>query len=477
MSTEKEEKLISLFEEWSGNSVVDFTGLAGSGSNRRYYRIIGEKSTAIGVIGEDRRENETFLEFTSHFAKHGLPVPEIYASNPDEGIYIQQDLGDVSLFDLVQKNSGSKLSGGIERLYKQSLDQLIRFQVVAGKDLDYSYCFPRVEFDAQSMQWDLNYFKYYSLKFQDITFHEEKLENDFQTIIQYLTEADANYFMYRDFQTRNILIYQNKPYFIDYQGGRKGPLQYDVASLLFQAKADLPFSFRQQMLDHYLEKLAGYVNVDKKEFTELYYGFVLLRTLQVLGAYGFRGYYEKKPHFMESLEFAVKNVEWLLENIEFKFEFHELKRSLIQLTEKFKNRDIKKPGSDLTVEINSFSYLFMGIPDDKTDNGGGFVFDCRVLPNPGRYPEYRPFSGLDKPVIEFLKNEPAVGKFNQSVFDIVCQAIDNYIERGFDHLMISFGCTGGQHRSVYCAEKLYERLTKKYDVNLELNHLMKDRWS
>lgn len=477
MNQENEEKLIRLFEDWSGEKALEISKLTGSGSNRQYYRISDENSTAIGVIGEDDQENETFLEFTSHFAKHGLHVPEIYTSNLDEKIYIQQDLGDISLFDLVQKNSGSKLSGKIEQLYQQSIDELIKFQVVAGKDLDFSWCFPRIEFDEQSMQWDLNYFKYYSLKFQNILFNEEKLEFDFQTVIKYLSQADSNYFMYRDFQTRNILIYNNKPFFIDYQGGRKGPLQYDLASLLFQAKADLPFSFRYQMQDYYLKKLTEYLKVDQKEFIELYYGFVLFRTLQVLGAYGFRGYYEKKPHFMESLVYAVKNIDWLLGNVEFKFEFPELKKSLKQLSEKFKANNIKKSSSKLTVEINSFSYIYMGIPDDKSDHGGGFVFDCRALPNPGRYEEYRPLTGLDQHVIDFLKKEPAVDKFNQSVFDIVCQAIDNYIERNFDHLMINFGCTGGQHRSVYCVEKLNKKLLKKYDINLELNHLMEDRWS
>jgi len=473
----KEDKLIRLFEDWSGSRVIDFIRLAGSGSNRQYYRMSDENSTAIGLIGEDDQENETFLEFTSHFTKHGLYVPEIYTSNLDEKIYIQQDLGAVSLFDLLQKNSGSELSGEIEQLYQQSINELIKFQVEAGEDLDFSYCFPRIEFDEQSMQWDLNYFKYYSLKFQNILFNEEKLETDFQTIIKYLSQAETNYFMYRDFQTRNILIYQNKPYFIDYQGGRKGPLQYDLASLLFQAKADLPFSFRQQMLDYYLEKLTEYLKVDQKEFVELYYGFVLLRTLQVLGAYGFRGYYEKKPHFMESLAYAVKNVDWLLDNIEFKFEFPELKKSLIQLSEKFKANNIKKSSSKLNVEINSFSYIYVGIPRDKSDHGGGFVFDCRALPNPGRHIEYRQLSGLHQPVIDFLTKEPAVDIFSQSVFDIVCQAIDNYIDRNFDHLMINFGCTGGQHRSVYCAEKLYKKLIEKYNIKVELKHLMKDCWS
>ncbi len=477
MDKEKEEKLIHLFEEWSGSQVEELTKLAGSGSNRQYYRISGDNKTAIGVIGEDDQENETFLEFTSHFKKYDLNVPEVFASNLEAKIYIQEDLGDVSLFDLVQKNGGSELTSEIQLLYKQSIHELIKFQVEAGKDLDFSYCFPRIDFDDQSKQWDLNYFKYYSLKFQNVLFHEERLEQDFRMIIQYLSKAEANYFMYRDFQTRNILVHNNKPYFIDYQGGRRGPLQYDLASLLFQAKADLPYSFRQQMLEYYMDQLSEYIEVDRKEFTELYYGFVLLRTLQVLGAYGFRGYYEKKPHFMESLSYAIKNVDWLLANVEFDLEIPELTKSLHLLSENYKTRQGKKTSKKLTIEINSFSFIYMGYPKDKSKHGGGFVFDCRSLPNPGRYDKYRQLSGLDQPVIDFLKKEPAVDSFNQSVSDIVCQAVDNYIDRNFDHLMINFGCTGGQHRSVFCAEKLYDKLKRKYDIKLDLNHLMKDKWS
>lgn len=477
MNREKEEKLIRLFEDWSKKSVVDFTPLARSGSNRQYYRISNDQASAIGVIGEEDQENKTFLEFSAHFKNRGLNVPEIYASDLDEGIYIQQDLGDDSLFELVQKNKGPGLTTEIEQLYKQSVKELIKFQVEAAKDLDFSYCFPRTEFDEQSMQWDLNYFKYYSLKFQNIPFNEEKLEKDFQTIIKYLSRAVSNFFMYRDFQTRNILIFQDKPYFIDYQGGRKGPLQYDLASLLFQAKADLPYDFRKQMLEYYIGALMEYVKVDPKEFVELYYGFVLLRTLQVLGAYGFRGYYERKPHFMESLKYAIKNVDWLLSNIEFQFDVPELKKSLQLLSENFKTIEAKKKNKKLTVEINSFSYIYMGIPEDKSEHGGGFVFDCRSLPNPGRYEEYRALSGLDQPVIDFLKKEPAVDKYFQSVLELTSGAIDNYIDRSFDHLVINFGCTGGQHRSVYCAEKLYYKLKEKYDVKIELKHLMKEKWN
>ncbi len=310
------EILAKLFKTWSGENPVFNYLLPNSGSNRKYYRLTGKTRNAIGVIGENEDENRAFLTFTKHFRKHGLNVPEIYLSDEINGIYLLQDLGDESLFALVLKrNSTTGISESLSDFFKKTLDQLIKFQVIAGKDLDYSVCFPRSDFDSQSMQWDLNYFKYYYLKLLNIPFSEQKLENDFQTLIQFLLSADSNYFMYRDFQSRNILVFNNEPWFIDYQGGRRGPLQYDLASVLFQVRAGLPFDFRQEMLNYYVEKLNQQLVVDKNEFEQFYYGFVLIRTLQVLGAYGFRGMIEKKPHFVESLDYAVKNIKWFTETI------------------------------------------------------------------------------------------------------------------------------------------------------------------
>jgi hypothetical protein len=276
--------------------------------------------------------------------------------------------------------------------------------------------------------------------------------------------------MYRDFQARNILIFNNKPWFIDYQGGRKGPLQYDVASLLFQAKANLPYEFRQQMLDYYIEKLGERIRINKPEFIRYYFGFVLIRTLQVLGAYGYRGYYEKKSHFIESINYALQNVKWLMLNVKFPIELPELFSCLKQITRTGSFLSEKKSSEVLTVEINSFSYKKSGIPKDKSEHGGGFVFDCRALPNPGRYDKYKQLTGRDLPVIDFLKKEPAVNKFLFNVYEIVGQAIDNYIDRGFDRLMVNFGCTGGQHRSVYSAENLYKWMKDKYDIKVLLKH-------
>jgi aminoglycoside/choline kinase family phosphotransferase len=477
LSIDKEHKLKRLFRDWSGDVITGMESITGSGSNRQYYRISGKEGSAIGVIGENKNENRAFLTFTDHFKKHGLNVPEIYNSDEEAGIYLLQDLGDISLFGLLPGTTGSKkISEEIELIYKRVLDDLILFQIVAGKDLDYSVCFPRDKFDRQSMQWDLNYFKYYYLRPSSIAFHEQELENNFRSLMDFLSMADAGYFMYRDFQARNILIYENQPWYIDYQGGRKGPLQYDVASLLFQAKADLPFAFREEMLEYYLSQLKNHISVDRNTFIPLYYGFVLIRTLQVLGAYGYRGFFERKTHFVESISYALDNLEWLLKNVEFSIKVPELTNCLEEMVRQGRKMKRKSGSENLTVEIRSFSYLQQGIPEDKSGHGGGFVFDCRALRNPGKLIEFRKLSGLDKPVSDFLGQQAEVELFINNVFGVVSQSVDKYIERGFNHLTVDFGCTGGQHRSVYCAERIYEKLKNKYNIGLIINHTMKDKW-
>ena len=466
----KPEKLARLFEAWNGDAPVKTFVFPSSGSNRKYYRMEGKAGTAIGVIGEDPRENRAFLEFSRHFRSLGLPVPEIYIDDEPDGIYVQEDLGDASLFDQVVK-AGGTINNDVEALYRLSLEALVRFQTEGGKNLDYSLCFPVKDFSAQSMLWDLNYFKYYFLRPSGISYDEQGLEKDFQTLISFLGQADPGYFMYRDFQGRNIFIRDGKPWFIDYQGGRKGPAQYDVASLLFQAKAGLPPSFREKMLNHYMDRLAEVRTLDRTEFTRHYYGFVLLRTLQVLGAYGYRGFFEQKPHFIESAGYALDNIRWFLTNAELPVALPELRDNLEQLTSK-PSQQMKQKG--LTVDISSFSYLKYGYPKDASGHGGGFVFDCRALPNPGRHEAYKAITGRDEPVINFLKKEQAVDDFLGYVYRIVGQAVENYLVRGFDHLSVNFGCTGGQHRSVYCAEKLYAYLRENYRITVNLSHKMLD---
>jgi aminoglycoside/choline kinase family phosphotransferase len=473
----KEQALKKLFIDWAGEEITGFEPVTGSGSNRKYFRIRSNHESVIGVIGEDRNENLAFLTFTRHFRQFGLNVPEVYLADEKAGIYLLQNLGNISLFSLLPGSSGSTvITPELEGYYKKVLDDLISFQVRAGKELDYSVCYPIDKFDRQSMQWDLNYFKYYYLRPTNVAFHEQSLENDFKTLIDFLALAESDYFMYRDFQARNIMIFENQPWYIDYQGGRKGPLQYDVASLLFQAKADLPFAFREQMLEYYFSQLKNHISVDRNSFIPLYYGFVLIRTLQVLGAYGYRGFFERKTHFLESIGYALDNLKWLLENVEFSLEIPELKNCLGEMVSRGMKEKKKTGSENLIIEIRSFSYLQQGIPEDKSGHGGGFVFDCRSLPNPGRKDEFRKLSGLDKSVIDLLDSHNEVNEFVDKVFRVVSQSVDKYIERGFNHLSIDFGCTGGQHRSVYCAERIYEKLKQKYNIRLLIHHTMKDKW-
>lgn len=469
--------LSQLFRKWSGKEPDSIHPIHGSGSSRQYYRLRNGEQSAIGVCNPLDQENRAFLYFTRHFLSHRLPVPEIYAENTEEHAYLLSDLGDRSLFSVVEefRNGEGYNPGELETIYKQVLDELIRFQVVASRGLDYTYCYPKQVFDAQSMLWDLNYFKYYFLKPAGIPFDEQLLDEDFATFADFLTGADPGYFMYRDFQTRNIFLVDDKPYFIDYQGGRKGPLQYDLASLLFQAKAGLTADFRDKMLDHYLTRLDRFVQVDRSEFIRYYYGFVLLRLVQVLGAYGFRGLFEGKAHFLQSIPHAIANLRWFLDNVTLPASVPELQRSLHALAVS-RTFNAPMPESEtLTVTIYSFSYK-NGIPRDMTGNGGGFVFDCRSLPNPGREEAYHYHTGKDHPVRLFMEEKEETGRFLGLVFQLVDQQISNYLARSFNHLMVCFGCTGGQHRSVYCAEKLADHLRGKEHVHVDVIHTQQSNW-
>ena len=321
------------------------------------------------------------------------------------------------------------------------------------------------------MLWDLHYFKYYFLKLTQTPFDEQKLEDDFTTLIEFLLSTKIDFFMYRDFQSRNIMLKNDELYFIDYQGGRKGALQYDVASLLYDAKANIPQQIRDELLEHYLSTLNQIIKVDKDEFKKLYYGYVLIRILQAMGAYGFRGIYEKKAHFLKSIPYAVNNIEYLLSNNLLPHGLNELNSALNHI---LKNRSLRKfisieDSEKLTVSINSFSYK-SSIPVDLSGNGGGFVFDCRSLHNPGRYDEFKMLTGKDESVIEYLNKQLDVQEFLSDITSIIERTINTYTQRGFSHLMINFGCTGGQHRSVYCAERLAEYLNKIIDANVILQH-------
>jgi len=465
------ERLRNLYKSWSGKEPDGLEKIPGSGSGRQYFRIRGEKDTVIGAYNPDERENEAFLSFTECLCKEQLPVPGILAVNRIDHCYLLTDLGDTSLFSrLAEARKGiGDFPDEIVGLYIKALDLLPFFQVKAGRNINYTKCYPRPAFDRQSMLWDLNYFKYYFLKLVKASFDEQRLEDDFAALTNFLLSANSGFFMYRDFQSRNVMIVDDTPWFIDYQGGRKGALQYDVASLLYDAKADIPQSLREILLDHYLQSLNRMTPVNPEEFTGHYYGFVLIRILQALGAYGFRGYYENKPHFLQSIPFALKNLQFLIESGKIPLKLPSLITSLEEVIARFKFSSGVQNKSNLTVVIVSFSYK-SSIPADESGNGGGYVFDCRALPNPGRYDEYKPLTGRDKPVIDFLNKEAEVDEFINHSFSLVDQSVRNYIDRGFTSLQVNFGCTGGRHRSVFCAEMLAKYLKERHAINVKVKH-------
>ena len=470
MKVQPEKDIAFLFESWSGKTPTGIQAIAASGSPRKYFRLTKGNQTVIGAYNPDLKENEAFLSFTKHFHSLGLPVPELLCSDPEKGIYIVSDLGNKQLFDLIVGRE--KPDEVPDKLYSSLTDtvrMLPHFQVEGGRGLDYSVCYPRSAFDRQSMLWDLNYFKYYILKTSGITFNEQLLENDFLHFSEFLLGAGQEHFMYRDFQSRNVMLREGKPWFIDYQGGRKGPLQYDLASFLYQVKAHFPEEIKKKLINEYLEELAKLHAVDRDDFMKYFYPFVYLRLFQVLGAYGFRGLFEKRPHFAESLEPAMASLAGLLNAHPLEPELSELKAVLQRLTQSSKYLPVQHKKSSLTVALSSFAYK-NGIPEDTSGNGGGFVFDCRILPNPGRLEEYRDQTGRDKAVISYLSRHREVDMFLHNVFDICDSAVENYIERGFENLSINFGCTGGQHRSVYCADRLAEHLSGKYVITVKLHH-------
>jgi len=468
-----EETLNDLFRQYSGQIPDQIIKLPPSGSYRQYFRIVSEGKSVIGAYNEDKAENIAFLSFTKHFFQKGLPVPKLLAEDLDEHVYLLEDLGDTMLLDHIQQlNYPREVTPGVISAYKQVLEELPRFQVLGSEGLNYSLCYPRHAFDRQSMMWDLNYFKYYFLKLAKVPFNEQLLENDFDSFVDFLLTADCNYFLYRDFQSRNVMMKDGKPHFIDYQGGRKGALHYDIGSILFEAKTSLPADVRQDLLDHYISSLNLYLPISKDRFMHHYYGYVYIRLMQAMGAYGFRGLYEKKELFLQSIPLALDHLTWLLANVTLPVQLPELTRVFEFLTNSDYIRQLAKNNLLLTIQINSFSFQ-RGIPADETDNGGGFVFDCRSVHNPGRYTEYKELNGKDEPVQQFFRHESEMTNFLEHVFALTDQSVEKYLERGFTSLMINFGCTGGQHRSVYSAEMMQKHITGKFfgkDIYIKLRH-------
>ncbi len=445
------------------------------GSGRKIVRLTGEGKRAIGILYGVREENVAFLDFSRHFRKHGLPVPEIYEADLEHGAYLEEDLGDLSLFELLSKNrNGEAIAPQVVDAYRTVIATLPRFQIEAGRDLNYKVCYPRGSFDRQSISWDLNYFKYYFLRLAGIPFSEQALEDDFSRLTKFLLSAPRDYFLYRDFQSRNIMLRDGLPYFVDYQGGRKGALQYDVASLLYDAKADLPPDLRQQLLDHYLDTLRGYADIKPDTFMQHYYAYVYIRIMQALGAYGFRGFYERKVHFLQSVPYALKNLRWLQHNVTLPIALPTLLEAFHSMLGSEKLQALATDADNLMVRIVSFSF-HRGLPKDESGNGGGFIFDGRSLPNPGREERFKPLTGRDAPVIDYLNQQESAHQFLASVMSLVDASIASYQKRGFKNLMVSFGCTGGQHRSVYLAEQVAKRLRGRSGVEVALQHRELDR--
>ena len=576
----EEDQLRQLFLQWAGVPCTECLALGANGSSRRYYRLfssplceenhntlssplceenhntlssplcergrgVPQKLSAIGCLNDDLRENEAFFAYSRHLHAKGMPVPELYAVAPDRCCYLQQDLGDQTLYGLLldKKRQGGGFDAEMLGLYKQALADLAAIQQ-AGADLDFSLAYPRPAFDRQSILWDLNYFKYHFLKLTDTSFDEQLLENDFSSLADFLLQADCGYFLYRDFNPRNIMLVASPPnplsskergggvsplltgegqgvrlYYIDYQGGRRGAAQYDVASLLYSAKSDLPEAIRQELLNHYLD-VRNLRGQERSRWLAHFWGYVLVRILQTLGAYGYRGLFQRKDYFLQSIPLALNNLRQLHENHPDLFaNLPEISRVTrlhvgtwramsapvgtgralsapvgtgralsvpVGTGRAMSAKEVACPKTatnafphshipTLTVTVQSFSFK-QGLPSDPSGNGGGFIFDCRALPNPGRYAQYKTYTGKDRPVIEFLQREPAVARFLDNAKALVCQSIDKYLERQFTHLQVSFGCTGGQHRSVYCAEQLAAHLSASYpNLNIILSHREQDK--
>lgn len=491
-------RLSALFAAAFGFPAASILDLRADGSDRKLYRLIGGNGiTAVGVFGPEPEENRAFLSYSRSLRSAGLPVPEIYAADEAAGIYLEEDLGDVTLFDLLsQMRTGSQFPEGMLPLYHRVLRLLPQIQVRGGVVIDYSVAWPHPEFDRRAMMWDLNYFKYHFLKLAQIPFHEGRLEEDFGRLCDFLLTANRSHFLYRDFQSRNIMVRNGEPWLIDYQGGRRGALPYDVASLLFDAKAAIPTALRQQMVEEYLDALEALIPVDRTEFRYQFRGFAVVRILQAMGAYGYRGWFQRKEHFLTSIPYALANITQLFAD-GLPVELPEITKALAAaaihcqaLNEgKKEGRAVTGPSPQssataqglpergLTVHISSFSYKRGGYPADGTGHGGGFVFDCRSLHNPGRYPEYKSLTGKDRAVVEFLEREREVEEFWQDVCDLAQRSVAAYLGRGFSDLSLAFGCTGGQHRSVYFAERLGEYLGKHFPAAIvEVRHRESGNW-
>ena len=473
-------EIMQLFKQFSEETVTAIDKLPQAGSERHYFRIHTPAKTYIATYGANLKENNTFIYFSRHFKKKKLATPEILFVNEEGDIYIQEDFGTVSLMGKLEEN------GLVEEVYsyfKKSLEQLALLQINGHEGLDYKKCLTNSSFGKQAILADLLYFKYYFLDALRRPYDKQKLMDDFEALSSYLSRTEYKYFMFRDFQSRNIYIAEDgSVHFIDYQGGMKGAPQYDVASLLWQARANLPDEWKQRLLEDYIDAFETIIKnpIDRELFRSQYNGYVLIRLLQVLGAYGFRGLFERKAHFLTSIPLALENLKWFVNNQNIGIAVPEFKKVLEicisdEVIQEFTPVQATAE-TPLVVIINSFSYLRTGYPKDESKNGGGFVFDCRGILNPGRIDEFKSQSGLDKTVKDYLEQQTKMPDFLNSVYSVLDITVENYIKRDFENLMISFGCTGGQHRSVYAAEAVARHLRNKFKVKIMLVHQNRENW-
>lgn len=472
------DQIAILFTNYTGQQPQRVEVLPQSGSDRVYYRIYSADKTYIATYNLNVKENETFVNFSRHFKSKQLPVPEVYVVNEEQTIYIQEDLGRKSLLNMIEQHGHNDY---VYQLFRKSLSQLAKLQINGHEGMHYEWCLTAKEFGKQAILSDLLYFKYYFLDTLKLPYDKQAMMDDFEALSTYLTKTQYKYFMFRDFQSRNIIISNDEPHFIDYQGGMQGALQYDVASLLWQAKAELSDEWKNNLLDYYMDQVDELLHkkIDRTTFVNQYNGYVLIRLLQVLGAYGFRGFFQRKAHFLSSIPLALRNLKWFVGNKKIGIDLPEFDAMLHKIVEDEMIQQFEPVKADentpLVIKVSSFSYK-KGIPADESENGGGFVFDCRGILNPGRFDEYKIYCGKDKCVIDFLEQRTKMNDFLNSVFDIVDIAVEDYIKRGFASLMINFGCTGGQHRSVYAAEQTARHLRNKYNVKVILEHTNQQNW-
>lgn len=465
-----ERAIKELFYQTYGVQPNEMEALSAHGSARKYFRLKSATNSVIGAYNADEKENIVFVDYAKQLADRGLNVPKIIAVDLQRGVYLQEDLGDITLFQFIKTAS----EDDVRSVYTKIVKLLPRWQVEATKGFDYTNAYPRKKFDSQSIQWDLNYFKYYFLKLAEIPFEEEALEEDFAVLKDYLLDCDCEYFLYRDFQSRNIMLHKNDIYFIDFQGARQGALQYDLASLLYDAKANLSQSLREELLEIYIEELSKYISVDRDEFINHFYAYVYIRIMQAMGSYGYRGYFQGKTHFLQSIPYALDNIAFLQKEKRLKLDLPCLNFVFSSMIESEKLKNVSNDNYHLTLNIKSFSFK-KGYPHDTSGNGGGFVFDCRCLPNPGRYEQYKQMTGMDKEVIDYLEQEREVDAFFNNAKSMVLQSVEKYKERKFSNLSVYFGCTGGRHRSVYMAQRLAKELEKDAKLNIIIQHIEQNK--